>query len=276
MRLLDRVLTGRAFARLLELLQRLARHAAAQPVGLIAVALCGIVLASLPFSETDVTDVAKIVLPGLMVTGALAQLSTFAFLAVLYRRTSRLSAAVLAGVFVASGTVALLLPVIVPLGPSREPLMVVGVQFSAWVWIAWHLLFPAGALLYAAVRAREKRGAPVPGSARVIRIAMLAGLAAGLSTFEAVVWGSPFLPPLVHGLDLTGYRTSHRCSCSPRRSATCCAGAAARPSCATRSTARRGAPSGTPSACARCGRRTPRRRTTTRSCAPCSTARRTC
>ena len=120
-----------------------------------AVAICALVAAALPFADAEVADFAKVLIAGAALIAAVAQSATFIFLIALHRRTRRLSTAVLAAVFLASSVVAAGLPLAIPLGNGRNALLFLQPQTAAWLWIAWHVVFPAGVIAYAVARRRE-------------------------------------------------------------------------------------------------------------------------
>jgi diguanylate cyclase (GGDEF)-like protein len=179
---------------------------AAYPTWAYAIVLVLPFAAALPFSNLPLGAWARLLLPGAAAVAALAQLATFAVLLTAYRRSDRLTIAVLAGVFLACGLIAAALPFAVPLSPVRDG--VLPVKSSTWLWLAWHVAFPAGASAYAVLRGRERKaGAPDvrPGAMR--RIAVPSALA-GATILAVILAAEPWLPALVQRTELSGYRTS--------------------------------------------------------------------
>ncbi|HEX3466055.1 MAG TPA: EAL domain-containing protein [Candidatus Elarobacter sp.] len=176
-------------------------------LALSAIVLCAVPLIALPFADRDVGDVAKLVLPGLAFTSALSQLVTVIMLTVLYRRTHDPSRALLTAVFLAAGIVAAAFPVALPLG--RDGIVPIGAQAAAWLWIAWHVVFPAGIIAYALVGLRRQaHSQSKPWNPKTIRFVLLGGAAVGVATVAWAFWAARTLPPITHGNDLSGYRTS--------------------------------------------------------------------
>ncbi|HTD33872.1 MAG TPA: EAL domain-containing protein [Candidatus Elarobacter sp.] len=179
---------------------------AAYPTSAYAIALVFPFAAALPFANLPLGAWARLLLPGAAAVSALAQLATFAVLLTAYRRSDRLTIAVLAGVFLACGLIAAALPFAIPLGHDRAG--VLPVKSSTWLWLAWHVAFPAGAAAYAVLRGRERKaGVPDvrPGAMR--RIAVPSALA-GITILAVILAAEPWLPALVQRTELSGYRTS--------------------------------------------------------------------
>jgi diguanylate cyclase (GGDEF)-like protein len=187
-------------------LAALLARVAAYPAWAYAIVLVLPFAAALPFANLPLGGWARLLLPGAAAVAALAQLATFAVLLTAHRRSDRLTIAFLAGIFLASGIIAAALPFAIPLGPDRDG--VLPVKSSTWLWLAWHAVFPGGAVAYAVLRAREKKAGPPEVRRGAMRRLAVPSALAGAIILGAIVVGEPLLPALMHGADLSGYRTS--------------------------------------------------------------------
>jgi diguanylate cyclase (GGDEF)-like protein len=177
------------------------------PIALAALALCVFAAVVLQFPARPLAHSAMLFLPAVTFTAAIAQLATFGYLAAIYRRTSDSSAAVLAAVYLCVGIVAVALLVAVPFGPDRAGLGIFGPSHMAWLWPAWHIAFPAGALVYAYSLARGRRSRAAAAPQRSIVPVALAGVIAGFVVVAGTILAAPHLPAIV-ATNLSGYRTS--------------------------------------------------------------------
>jgi diguanylate cyclase (GGDEF)-like protein len=179
---------------------------AAYPTWAYAIVLVLPFAAALPFATLPLGAWARLLLPGAAAVAALAQLATFTVLLTAYRRSDRVTIAVLAGIFLACGVIAAALPFAIPLGPDREGAL--PVKSSTWLWLAWHAAFPAGATAYAVLRGRERKaGSPDVRRGAMRRIAVPSALA-GITILAVILAVEPWLPALVQHTELSGYRTS--------------------------------------------------------------------
>lgn len=199
----------RVFQRVRAAADELAKRFSAYPVAAGAIGLCALFVVALPYADTRGFEVFRPLLLGAASTAALAQFATSAALMALYRRTGQRSAAVLSGVFLAASIAAVGLPAAIPLGNGRDALFFMQPQAAAWLWLAWHVVFPVGAAIYGVVRLREGRTSSRTPRATVLWWAAAGGAAAGAIAVGAAVLGGMSLPPLVHSsADISGYRTN--------------------------------------------------------------------
>jgi PAS domain S-box-containing protein len=78
-----------------------------------------------------------------------------------------------------------------------------GQQTTAWLWMAWHTLFPLFIAGYALLRRKEIITNPVnkrePASNKTIFMAVLATVVAAIGSVAITTWGEHLLPPLMVG-----------------------------------------------------------------------------
>lgn len=162
---------------------------------LAVLGLCALTVAAIPFSRTPLHDVAAVALfAGLVLAAAVAQIFTSASLAARYRTSWRASELFLATVFLGCGLVGTAMAVLE----------------TAWLYVAWHVLFAAGALGYVVLRTREQgRSGEQPRNAvRALAAGAAAGIALAALVIGAVLSASPHLPALVRGSDVSGFRST--------------------------------------------------------------------
>jgi len=173
----------------------------------VGVVIAGLVAVTFPFAGRPLPHVAAF-LPMFAVFAVGADALTAYLLMTHERVVNYPPLALLAAAFVFSGTIAALQVLTFPGAFTPAGLFDVNGQTSVWMWVLWHLGFPALIVAYAFVDGRWKRSlqlgsGPRPGWTRAAIPA--AGLLAAVA-LPAAVFLSAHLTLVAHGDFLPGFR----------------------------------------------------------------------
>jgi diguanylate cyclase (GGDEF)-like protein len=169
------------------------------------IALYGIALAGIAFA--NVPHAALSLVPGAYFVAVLANFATAAVLFVGTNAAApRRSSFALALTFATVGIFTLFAMLVLPLLPGTPPIWPRGAQAGAWLYVLWHAVAGAGALVYASLRngPRTERRVSTAFAARgagLTCVVIVVGLALAL-------WFVDLLPHIVVGTSIVGLRTT--------------------------------------------------------------------
>jgi hypothetical protein len=148
-------------------------------LGWIGAGMTACALAVLPWTAQPVPNVA-LVLPTIILSASVADFVTFILLVSAYVQARRLAIGFLAALYMGASLLAGALLVTLPPGPAQPPIVSVGPQVAAWIYLSWHALFPVGAIVYALLRRR-------PGEVEARRMVRMLIAMTSLCTLTVVV-----------------------------------------------------------------------------------------